>query len=200
MVERQQSLQSLISKQSSLTSISCKSSSISGRYSTGRHTDRNKGIQSKFKKQLMKRDKWCVAFGNEHPGVAAHIVPLNKSELIPRDMLFSPRNGVLLHQDLEDDYDRLKWIFDADGKVTVLYQNWPFKNTISQVNISKDLETGPSEEFIELHNKMAREAQQHYCKHCWKYVGAVNIENHISGSCENIGQVDGQDDGDDEDI
>jgi hypothetical protein len=113
-----------LSHRSSVSSISCKSQSISGRCSTGRHTDRNKGIQSRFRRELVKRDTYCIATGNTQGLVAAHLVPLNKSELIARDMLFSPRNGVLLHENLEDDYDRHKWIFDCHGDVTVLFSNW----------------------------------------------------------------------------
>jgi hypothetical protein len=130
--------------------------------------------------------------------VGAHIIPLNKSQLIHRDILFSPRNGVLLHEDLEDDYDMHKWIFDYDGNVTVLFPNWILKNTILRVNISKNTDTGPSKEFIELHNKLAWEEKQHYCPHCWKYVGAINVENHTAGSCEAIDKI--RDDDDDVEI
>jgi hypothetical protein len=182
-----------LSPQSSITPISCKSQSIDGRCSTGRHTDRNKGIQNLFKKMLVKRDTCCIATETTEGSVAAHIVPLNKSELIARDMLFSPRNGVLLHKVLKDDYDRHQWIFDEDGNVTVLYSNWVHKNTIRRVKVSKDPETGPSKELIELHNKMAWEEKQHHCPHCWKYVGAINVENHTARSCEmtdNIGDED----------
>jgi hypothetical protein len=179
----------ILSPQSSNTSISCKSQSINGRCSTGRHTDRNKGMQKKFRKELVKRDTHCIATGETEGLVGAHIIPLNKSELIARDMLFSPRNGVLLRNDLEDDYDRHKWIFDYDGKVTVLYSSWGYKNSIRQVNISKNADTGPSKEFIELHNKMALEERQHHCPYCWKYVGAINVENHTAGSCEAIDNI-----------
>jgi len=179
----------ILSPQSSNTSISCKSQSISGRCSTGRHTDRNKGMQKIFRKNLVKRDTQCIATGETEGLVGAHIIPLNKSELIARDMLFSPRNGVLLRKDLEDDYDRHKWIFDYDGKVTVLFSIWGHKNSISHVKVSKDPDTGPSKELIDLHNKMAWEQKQHYCPHCWKYVGAINVENHMAGSCEAIDKL-----------
>ena len=115
----------ILSPQSSDTSISCKSQSINGRCSTGRHTDRNKGTQNKFRKKLVKRDTCCIATGTTQGSVAAHIVPLHKSELIARDMLFSPRNGVLLRKDLEDDYDNLSGGFlflegleDSGGFIT----------------------------------------------------------------------------------
>ena len=189
----------ILSPQSSVTSISCKSQSISGRCSTGRHTDRNKGIQKRFKKSLVERDTCCIATGVTEGLVGAHIIPLNKSELIPRELLFSPRNGVLLHKDLEDDYDRHKWIFDYDGNVTVLYSKWGYKNFIRKVNLSKNTDTGPSKELIELHNKMALEERQHYCPYCWKYVGAINVENHTAGSCEAIDKI-GDDNDDVEDI
>ena len=70
--------------------ISCISQSISGRCSTGRHTDRNKGIQKSFRKKLVKRNTGCTATGSTDGVVAAHIVPLNKSQKIASDILFSP--------------------------------------------------------------------------------------------------------------
>jgi hypothetical protein len=200
----QQTLQALaaqniiLSPQSSISSISCKSQSINGPCSTGRHTDRNKGIQNTFRKKLLKRDTCCIATGTTFGTVAAHIVPLNTSQLIARDDLFSPRNGVLLHGDLEDDYDRHKWIFDYDGNVTVLFSNWFHKDTIRHVKVSRDTKTGPSKELIELHNKIAWEEKQHHCPNCWKYVGEINVENHTAGSCDRIDNI--GDENDEEDI
>ena len=69
----------------SLTSISCKSQSINGPCSTGRHTDRFKGMQKRFKKQSVERDACCIATGVKEGLVAAHIVPLDKSELTTRE-------------------------------------------------------------------------------------------------------------------
>ncbi len=79
------------------------------------------------------------------------------------------------------------------------YSKWLHKNTIRRVNISKNPETGPSKELIELHNQLALEQKQHYCPHCWKYVGAVNIDNHTAGSCEAIDIGDENEDIDDND-
>ncbi|KAI8902131.1 hypothetical protein BC833DRAFT_444478 [Globomyces pollinis-pini] len=173
----------LLSPKSSVTTISCKSQSLSGRCATGRHTDRNKGLQKIFRKDLVDRDICCIATGLTANLVAAHIIPLSRSELIPRDVLFSPQNGVLLHEDLEDDYDRHKWMFDYEGNVTVLYSNWIHKNKIKKVNIVKDSEIGPSKELIDLHNKLSLEQVQHYCPNCWKFIGAVNVQDHAAGSC-----------------
>ncbi|KAJ3000455.1 hypothetical protein HDV02_005320 [Globomyces sp. JEL0801] len=53
----------LLSPKSSVTTISCKSQSLSGRCATGRHTDRNKGLQKKFRKDLVDRDICCIATG-----------------------------------------------------------------------------------------------------------------------------------------
>ena len=184
-----------MSPQSSITSVSCKSQSISGRCSTGRHTDRNKGTQRKFRRQVQKRDGQCIATGDISDLVGAHIIPLERSELIERELLFSPKNGVLLRADLEDDYDRHKWLFDSDGNVTVLFQKWPYKDRISQVKISKDPTIGPSKDLIELHNRLTLEKVQHCCPQCWKYVGLSNIEKHIQGSCERIDYL-GDDDED----
>ncbi|EGF78537.1 expressed protein [Batrachochytrium dendrobatidis JAM81] len=185
----------IFSPQSSVTSISCKSQSINGRCSTGRHTDRNKKAQQIFREKLLKRDIHCIATKVAEGFVAAHIVPLNMSELIARSMLFSPRNGVLLREDLEDDYDRHKWIFDYNGKVTSLFSNWDYKDIICHVNVSNDPETGPSKELIELHNKLALERAQHHCPNCWKYVGAINIDNHTAKSCEGTNKT-----GDEKDV
>ena len=170
----------------SLTSISCKSQSISG---PRRHVDGNRGMQKRFKKQLVKRDACCIATGVKEGLVAAHIVTLDKSELITRENLFSPCNGVLLHEDLEDDYDRHKWMFDYAGNVTVLYPKWLHKDIIRHVLISTDPTIGPSRELIETHNRIALESAQHHCPHCWKYVGVLNIEDHTSGSCEALDAI-----------
>ena len=87
------------------------------------------------------------------------------------------------------------WIFDYDGNVTVLYSGWGYKNLIRHVTISKDPETGPSKELIELHNKMAWEEKDEYCPHCWKYVGVINVDFHTASSCEAIDNI--GDEGDD---
>jgi hypothetical protein len=67
------------------------------------------------------------------------------------NLQFSPRNGVLLLDALEDDYEKNRWFFDHDGKVTVLFPNWPYKDTIRSVNISKDPKIGPSKDLIDMH-------------------------------------------------
>jgi hypothetical protein len=103
------------SPQSSVTSISSKSHNISGQCSNGPHTDRNKGVQKRFRAKLVNRDICCIATGEIEGAIGAHIIPLNKSELVTREMLFSPRNGVLFHKDLEVDYTRLMFMFDYDG-------------------------------------------------------------------------------------
>jgi hypothetical protein len=36
---------------------------------------------------------------------------------------------------------------------------------------------------------MAWEQKQHYCPHCWKYIGAINVENHTAGICRAIDQI-----------
>lgn len=189
-----------MSARSSTSSIiSCKSMSVSGRCSTGRHTDRNKRCQKKFRNKIIKRDECCIATGITKGLVAAHIIPLNRSELITRELLFSGKNGILLHEDLEDDYDRHKWIFDQDGNVVVLFNNWLHKGRIQHVNISKDPAVGPSMDLIALHNALALEEKKHYCPNCWKYVGEVNVENHIAGSCERLDKL-GDENDDTEDI
>ena len=171
------------SANSSSSSISCKSHSVSGRCSTG-HVDRNKNMQKTFRRLVSRRDGKCVATGVTSNLKAAHIVPLENSELIRRDQLFSPENGVLLRSDLEDDYDRHMWIFNINGMVEVLYQNWPHRATIKTIRFGSD--RPPSGEMINLHNDMAKDKAKHHCPNCWKYVGETNIEEHQIGSCENI--------------
>lgn len=186
---------------SARSSIPCKSQSISGRCATGRHTDRNKNVQKKFKRALVVRDVCCIATGVTENLVGAHIVPLSSSQLVTRELLFSPKNGVLLHKDLEDDYDLHKWIFDPQGKVSVLFPNWSYRRMILEVSISKGA-TWPSPELIQTHNNLALAQKEHHCPHCWKYVGNVNVENHKLGSCEAIDRIDDDDEsgreGDDE--
>ena len=169
---------------SSSSSILCKSHSVSGRCSTGRHVDRNKNVQKTFRRLVSKRDLKCVATGATSDLKAAHIVPLEQSELIERSLLFSPENGVLLRSDIEDDYDRHMWIFDHNGSIDVLYQNWKHRNSIKLVTIGSD--HPPSHELINLHNQMALDKAKHHCPNCWKYVGEVNIGAHQLSSCENI--------------
>ncbi len=153
---------------------------MNGRCSTGRHTDRNAGKQKQFREDLIARDKKCIATGqmDKKLCVASHIIPLNKAELISRADLYSPRNGVFLQEDLEDQYDHHMWFFDCDGKVRVQFSNWAYKDTILRVKISRDPDTGPSKKLIRLHNKMAKEQKKHHCPMCWKLVGAVNIQDH----------------------
>ena len=105
------------------------------------------------------------------------------SNLILRPLVFSPLNRVVLCKELENDYDKFKWIFDCQGNVTVLFPNWIHKDTIRQVTISKD-PNGPSKELIELHNKIALERIKHYCPKCWK--GLVNLNDHAMAVCEDI--------------
>ena len=99
-------------------------------------------------------------------------------------LLFSPENGVLLRSDIEDDYDRHMWIFDHNGSIDVLYQNWKHRNSIKLVTIGSD--HPPSHELINLHNQMALDKAKHHCPNCWKYVGEVNIGAHQLSSCEKI--------------
>ncbi len=143
----------------------------------------NLKIRRALLNNLTDRDTDCIAKGDGCFAVAAQIIPLDQYELIPYDLIFSRRNGVLLEQDLEEDYYRQKWIFDYDGTVTVLYPKWAHKDTIRHVKISKDPDTGPSKELIELHNLMALEEAKHHCPNCWKCVGAVNIKDHTAAGC-----------------
>lgn len=141
-------------------------------------------MQKTFRRLVSRRDGKCVATGVTSNLKAAHIVPLEHSELIRRDQLFSPENGVLLRSDLEDDYDRHVWIFDINGTVEVLYQNWPHRATIKTIRFGSD--RPPGGEMISLHNELAKDKAKHHCPNCWKYVGETNIEEHQNGSCENI--------------
>lgn len=66
-------------------------------------------MQKTFRRLVSRRDQVCTATGEtaETSNLkAAHIVPLEYSELIRGDQLFSPENGGLLRSDSEDDYDR----------------------------------------------------------------------------------------------
>lgn len=130
----------------------------------------------------------CIATGEtvKKKLRAAHIVPLDKSELYERKDYYSEKNGVILRYDLEDDYDRHMWIFDCDGNVTPLFNFWSHKETILKVEIKCDADSGPSKELILLHNHLAEDAAKHHCPSCWKFVGEVNLKNHELGSCEAI--------------
>ncbi len=157
---------------------------MNGRCFGGKHTDRNLQLRKTFRKKLIDRDACCIATGDKSLlVVAALIIPLNKSELIARNLQSSPRNGVLLLDALEEDYEKNMWFFDHDGKVTVLFPNWAYKDTIRSVNISKDPKIGPSKDLIDMHNKMALKQVKHYCTNCWKCVGAVNLDDHIAADC-----------------
>lgn len=143
---------------------------------------------------LLKKYSSCIATGETETELlrAAHIAPLEKSELFKREDYYSEKNGVILRNDLEDDYDRHMWIFDPSGKVTVLFQRWIHRNTIASVNLLSN-GTGPANDLIALHNNLAFEAVKHHCPHCWKYVGEVNRDDHERGSCEAIDNI-GEDD------
>lgn len=55
-------------------------------------------------------------------------------------------------------------------------------------------------EFVKQQSKMDLEQRQHYCPHCWKYVGAINVENHTAGSCEAIDKIDDDVDEDEDSV
>jgi hypothetical protein len=174
--------------QTNSATSSCKSQSSTGRCSTGRHVDRDPKAQKKFKQQLSKRDGRCVATGAKEDLRAAHIVPLNRCELIKRDLYFSPKNGILLRKDLENDYDLGKWYFDIHGNVLVQFRNWPWKEYITKIKLPIGGDA-PSAELINLHNELVKENAKHYCPDCWKFVGEVNIKDHQDVACDQISEV-----------
>jgi hypothetical protein len=168
----------------SSSTVSCKSQSSSGRCATGRHVDRNSNDQKKFRRKILERDGRCIATGGKYELTAAHICPLNKSQLFERQYYFSPVNGICLRKDLEDEYGRHMWYFDECGNVKVLFARWK-NGFITKVNLATG-PVAPSAELIRLHNKWAVEEAEHHCPYCWKYVGKVNIEDHQRSSCEEI--------------
>ena len=125
--------------------------------------------------------------------IAAHIFPLDKSQLFERKFYFSPANGVLLTRELENQYDLHMWYFDTNGAVFVLFNGWEHKEVIRSVNLATG-DNAPSAELINAHNRMAVEEAKHNCPKCWKYIGTVNIENHQSHSCEMIYSASGDED------
>ena len=156
----------------------------------------------KMRKALLRRDRCCVATGEQdHSNLAvAHIVPLNQSQRISREHHYSPQNGVLLRKDLEQSYDLFQWMFEADGRVVVLHDHWIHRNDIKQLNLSSDPTTRPSADLIQIHNELARSRKPDCCPNCWKFVGRSNIESHLKGSCEALGFVDDENtDSDDDD-
>jgi hypothetical protein len=134
-------------------------------------------------KALLLRDKGCVATGQLDDIVPAYIIPLDHSELLTKEQLHSPANGIMLHRSLKDDYDHQYWMFDAQGKITILFQHWRHKSFVTQLKLNQGPE-GPSPEFIALHNELALQMVRHRCPHCWKCVGQSNIETHIAKTCE----------------
>ncbi|KAI3631312.1 hypothetical protein MIR68_010802 [Amoeboaphelidium protococcarum] len=187
---------------------SCRSrAKSSGICASGRHVKRLKNSMKKMRQALLRRDKCCVATGEQnHINLtAAHIVPLNQSQRIPLEQLYSPQNGILLRKDLGESYDLFQWMFEADGRVIVLYEHWIYRNSIKQLTLSSDPATRPSAELIQIHNELARSRKADCCPDCWKLVGSSNIEYHLKEACEylafkddeSIGSTD--DDNDDED-
>ena len=173
---------------STISIVSCKSKSSSGRCITGRHVARNKNDQSRFRKALIARDEKCILTGetDEKQLCAAHIFPLDRSFLIERDLYFSPKNGILLRKDLEDDYDRHMWYFDENGQVHVLFKQWKLRNLVNTVNLAQLSTNAPDITLIKRHNQLAEMFAQHHCPHCWKLVGKVNLKNHQLKSCEKL--------------
>jgi hypothetical protein len=150
--------------------------------------DRDPKAQKKFKQQLSKRDGRCVATGAKEDLRAAHIVPLNRRELIQRELYDSPQNGVLLRRDLKNDYDVGKWYFDTQGNVLVQFRNWPWKEYITKIKLATG-ENAPSAELIHLHNQWVIENSRNHCPVCWKVVGEVNIKDHQDIACDQISEV-----------
>lgn len=154
-----------------------------------------------MRKALINRDRCCVATGEADRInlTAAHIVPLNESQRILRQQLYSPQNGVLLRKDLEQSYDLFQWTFEADGRVVVLFDHWIHRGQIKQLNLSSDPQLRPAADFVAIHNELARNRKPDCCPACWKYIGRSNIEAHQKGSCEALGYLhDEQDDSEDE--
>jgi hypothetical protein len=137
-----------------------------------------------FQSAVFERDKRCIATDTKDPDllVAANIIPLDKCYLIERKHVYSPKNGVLLLDLLEKDYDRHMWYFDENGRVFVLFKRWSFKEIVLKVNLARGSDA-PSAELIKLHNEMAKKEAKHHCPLCWKFVGKFNIKDHQSGSC-----------------
>ena len=165
---------------------SCHSNTASGRCPTGMHVRRDGRNQRVFKEELLRRDQKCIATGelDRKVLIAAHIIPVSRSETIDRDDVYHLRNGVLLRQDLEEQYDRFEWYFDECGQVKVLFNGWPHKNFINTVSISPN--DGPGADLIVMHNEHAEGRAVHHCPDCWKLVGIANIVKHresSGGSC-----------------
>ena len=135
-----------------------------------------------FKTLLSRRDRVCTATADTCGLGAIHIIPLENSELIPREQLYSPENRLVLRFDLAEDYRRYEWIFDINGTVQVLYQYWRHRATVKTLTFG--LDRPPSPEFVNLHNEMAKAHAKHHCPNCWKCVGETNIEYHLNDYCE----------------
>ena len=167
---------------------SCYSNLASGRYPAVMHERRDGKNQKVFTAQVLKRDRKCIAIGelDRKVLIAAHIVPVSRNEFIDRDDVYHLRNGVLLREDLEDQYDRFEWFFDECGQVKVQFNGWPHKKLINTVSIA--INDGPGADLILMHNEHAEERAVHHCPDCWKVVGKLNIDAHRdsnSGSCIN---------------
>ena len=67
-----------------------------------------------FDSQLLEKQLENSPFYTDTDSIQIHQRNLKRINL-EKENLFSPCNGVLLHEDLEDDYDRHKWMFDYAG-------------------------------------------------------------------------------------
>ena len=165
---------------------SCHSNSVSVQGPQGMQINRRGANKKTFRNDLLQRDQRCIATGEQDRGSlkAAHIIPISRSETIDSEDVYHVRNGVLLRDDLEEQYDLFKWYFDECGQVIVLFNGWPHKNFIKTVSISTV--DGPGVDLIIQHNKYALERAPHHCPDCWKLVGKPNIVKHCEksgGSC-----------------
>ena len=142
---------------------------------------KTKEMKKSFQMAVLKRDRGCIASGHKDGLMAKSILPLHLLNSL--ESFYSPRNGIVLHCSFAEAYEKCIWIFDHEGTVTCLFPSWIRLFSITSVRISQNPETGPSKEFITKHNEIARMKARHHCPHCWKCVGATNIEIHTKSHC-----------------
>ena len=89
------------------------------------------GTQDKFRKELIKRDQFCILSGLCHEVCeAAHLV--NKECIKPscKSIMFNPHNGILLNSNLHKEFDMNFWTIDMNaGSWDIIKKDIDFEKT-----------------------------------------------------------------------
>ena len=118
------------------------------------------GTQDKFRKELIKRDQFCILSGLCHEVCeAAHLV--NKECIKPscKSIMFNPHNGILLNSNLHKEFDMNFWTIDMnEGSWDIIKKDIDFEKT---KNYKCDIKLHPiGQKKLDTNMKLASKARE----------------------------------------